>query len=884
MTYRPGTAPIQPAYVLEAWPAKSGSLLGEDKKGEGEESAENAHASDAPQATEASHDSHVESNASSERGQDPPRKRARGQNKGRVFTKTDDLIGICSQVSRGLPCKFGDDCRFGHDLCLYLTHKPRDLPHLVPAEGEARAQWLERVYELAAQSEKPEAPKPDGDAVQSCVDFSTQCPYYAERGACPAGWKCRFLGAHVKRVSPSRAVVPEAGGERGTGLELVTDAARVAQWEARPRAVTNTAHPANDEVNWLSPESAKLLRSGKYKYEKAPAILARLKQETNELGALPPYDAASSKIGHGPLVIDYAYEATLAKVQAQAPRGAAATEEALEEHANALRNVRPSDAAADTARVRPAEKRRLQWRGELYLAPLTTTGNLPFRRVCSAFGSDIHCGEMGLAESFSSGHASEWSLTRRWDGERIFGTQVCGSKPEFLVPAAEALAREVGSGLDFVDVNCGCPIDLVFNKGAGSALLDHANKLGRIVRGMSAALGEIPLTIKLRTGTSAKQTTHKIFARAQTEWGAGAVTLHGRSRKQRYKNDADWDYIGTCASALRDSVVHWNEDQRTADEPEMVPVPIYGNGDVYGYHDYYEHIDKTGVDGEMIARGALIKPWIFTEIKERRDWDISARERLDIVRQFADYGLTHWGADTQGVNTTRRFLCEMLSFTHRYVPIGILEHVPVRMNDRPPPFGGRDALETLLSSPSASDWVRISEMFLGKAPDNWSFLRTYPFSPSETQVQLLRRDRLPPRLIRSFRRASTLRVAMAVRSASQFDPLEDLAGPLRVPAAERTYGRQFAQVYDYRLAVLRRRVLASATEAYGEKPPYVERILDIPPKQLCFVIGTVYANLKLKPDVLQEIAREVRRRAHPAIHRAAAGADVRRPRPRRAVH
>lgn len=94
------------------------------------------------------------------------------------------------------------------------------------------------------------------------------------------------------------------------------------------------------------------------------------------------------------------------------------------------------------------------------------------------------------------------------------------------------------------------------------------------------------------------------------------------------------------------------------------------------------------------------------------------------------------------------------------------------------------------------------------------------------------------------------------RARSGFDPLEEVGGTLRVPAAERSYDRQFAQIYDYRLAVLRRRVLASATEAFGDTPPYIERILDIPPKQLCFVIGTVYAAMPLKPDVLQEIARE----------------------------
>ncbi len=386
-----------------------------------------------------------------------------------------------------------------------------------------------------------------------------------------------------------------------------------------------------------------------------------------------------------------------------------------------------STGAIDVARIRPSEKRRLNWRGDLYLAPLTTTGNLPFRKLCATFGSDIHCGEMGLAESYLAGSASEWSLVRRWEGERVFGTQLCGGRPDLLVPVAEMLYKEIGpEGLDFVDLNCGCPIDLVYNKGAGSALMDSPGKLGKILRGMNAVLGEIPVTIKMRTGTSSKiNTAHKLFGRVQTDFGVGAVTLHGRSRQQRYKNLADWEYIKTCASSLRAAVHEHNESSKTADEEEMVPIPIYGNGDVYSHEDYYANLEHTGIDGEMVARGALIKPWLFTEIKERRTWDISSRERLDMVRRYASYGLSHWGSDSQGVNQTRRFLCEAMSFWHRYVPVGLLEYLPSRMNDRPPVFRGRDDLETLLASPNSADWVRISEMFLGKAPEEWNFVREY---------------------------------------------------------------------------------------------------------------------------------------------------------------
>lgn len=125
----------------------------------------------------------------------------------------------------------------------------------------------------------------------------------------------------------------------------------------------------------------------------------------------------------------------------------------------------------------------------------------------------------------------------------------------------------------------------------------------------------------------------------------------------------------------------------------MPAIPIFGNGDAFDHRSYWQNVEDTGVDGIMVARGALIKPWIFTELKERRDWDISARERLDMVSDLARFGLEHWGSDTLGVNTTRRFMCEALSFNYRYIPVGILERLPAKMNDRPYPFKGRDELE-----------------------------------------------------------------------------------------------------------------------------------------------------------------------------------------------
>ena len=92
-----------------------------------------------------------------------------------------------------------------------------------------------------------------------------------------------------------------------------------------------------------------------------------------------------------------------------------------------------------------------------------------------------------------------------------------------------------------------------------------------------------------------------------------------------------------------------------------------------------------------------------------------------MLRGFVRFGLEHWGSDTLGVARTRNFMLEWLSFLHRYVPVGLLERLPVRLQDRPPRFVGRDDLETLMASPNANDWVKITELLLGPTPAGFDF-------------------------------------------------------------------------------------------------------------------------------------------------------------------
>uniref|UniRef100_L7M122 tRNA-dihydrouridine(47) synthase [NAD(P)(+)] n=1 Tax=Rhipicephalus pulchellus TaxID=72859 RepID=L7M122_RHIPC len=352
--------------------------------------------------------------------------------------------------------------------------------------------------------------------------------------------------------------------------------------------------------------------------------------------------------------------------------------------------------------VGPEEPKKVDFKGKLYLAPLTTVGNLPFRRVCKEFGADITCGEMAMAANLLQGQPSEWALLKRHSSEDLFGVQLCGAHPDVMTRCAQLLKDKCN--VDFVDINMGCPIDFVYKKGAGSGLMGRAKKLSEIVYGMVGVL-DIPLTVKMRAGMhEGRPIAHQVIAQlVKAPRKPALITVHPRSREQRYTKSADWAYLNRCAQAAN-------------------PIPVFGSGDVLSWEDAEKRLSETSVSGLMIARGALIKPWIFTEIKEKRHWDISSSERLDILRKYTAYGLDHWGSDTEGVERTRRFLLEWLSFLHRYIPVGLLEVLPQKINERPPPYRGRDDLETLFASPSCADWLKISEMLLGPLPEGFSFL------------------------------------------------------------------------------------------------------------------------------------------------------------------
>ncbi|ETV82439.1 hypothetical protein H257_05077 [Aphanomyces astaci] len=378
----------------------------------------------------------------------------------------------------------------------------------------------------------------------------------------------------------------------------------------------------------------------------------------------------------------------------------------------------------------------VDFKGKVYIGPLTTVGNLPFRRVLKQWGADITCGEMAMTTNLLQGQQSEWALLRRHESEDIFGVQIAGAFGDQTARVCELITRE--TSVDFIDINMGCPIDLVCKAGAGAALMNRTPKLCEVISGALTGIevgsfGRATrpgLTVKMRTGWSDKQPlAHKLVPKVQslrsgadfmnqsvvlnyamrTNVNVDALTIHGRSRLQRYSKSADWVYVEECAKA-----------REAGDGGRQMA--LIGGGDVLSYEEFHQHLSSGVLDTCMLARGALIKPWLPTEIKERRHFDISASERLDLLKDFVKFGMEHWGSDQKGINRTRRYLLEWQSFLCRYIPVGILEQLPQRINARPGLYYGRNDLETLMASDQAVDWIKISEMLLGPVPEGFQFV------------------------------------------------------------------------------------------------------------------------------------------------------------------
>ncbi len=281
--------------------------------------------------------------------------------------------------------------------------------------------------------------------------------------------------------------------------------------------------------------------------------------------------------------------------------------------------------------------------GTVVLAPMTKGSNLPYRRFCVELGARVTMSEMVVARRLKQKRRSEFALIRKAPDEPCFGVQLAGTNPEEMGWAAALVEAR---GADFVDVNLGCPIDHFTRKGLGAALARQPKRIQRIVEAMKKAVTRVPVTVKIRLGWNDEMRNYLDQARAAVDGGADAVFVHGRTRNARYRQKADWDAIGEVAAAL--------------------PVPVVGNGDLLFPHEIEEAMRRSGCAAVMVARGALIKPWIFREASVGY-LDLSAEDRHVIYRRYADLALAHWGDDDHGRQRARDFIRWHIGFWYRYV-------------------------------------------------------------------------------------------------------------------------------------------------------------------------------------------------------------------------
>lgn len=280
--------------------------------------------------------------------------------------------------------------------------------------------------------------------------------------------------------------------------------------------------------------------------------------------------------------------------------------------------------------------------GKVWLAPLTLGGNLPFRRLCVELGAEVTVSEMAVVKKLLKDRNREFALLRSHPSEPFFGVQLADRHPGSL---AEGARIAEAKGARFVDLNCGCPIDAMTRRGLGASLLQKPGRLFRLVEAMAKAV-RVPVTVKLRLGWREGHENASALAKACEEAGASAIAIHGRTREQRYGRAADWEAIGRVAA------------ERS--------VPIVGNGDILTLYEARERRQRSGVASLMLARGALIKPWLFREIREGREWLPTAEERFAVVWRFVELLRDHFGEGERAHARTMRFLPWHLGFFRRY--------------------------------------------------------------------------------------------------------------------------------------------------------------------------------------------------------------------------
>ncbi len=231
----------------------------------------------------------------------------------------------------------------------------------------------------------------------------------------------------------------------------------------------------------------------------------------------------------------------------------------------------------------------------VYLAPMEGVTDHSFRTICKEMGADLLISEFISSDALSREVDKSLKKMQFTEAERPIGIQIFGHNEESLVAAAQIAAADKP---DFIDINWGCPVRKVVNKGAGSAILKDVPKMVALTAAVVKAV-DIPVTVKTRLGWDSTDKPIAEVAERLQDVGIEAIAIHGRTRAQMYGGEADWSLI-----------------EAVKRNPRM-KIPVIGNGDIDTAEKALQCRDRYGVDAVMIGRAAIGNPWIFRATKEK---------------------------------------------------------------------------------------------------------------------------------------------------------------------------------------------------------------------------------------------------------------------------
>lgn len=272
----------------------------------------------------------------------------------------------------------------------------------------------------------------------------------------------------------------------------------------------------------------------------------------------------------------------------------------------------------------------------LLLAPMEDVSDPPFRYLCKQYGADLMYTEFISSEGLIRDAAKSLKKLDIFEYERPVGIQIFGGEIDAMKEAAE-IAEKVNP--DLIDINFGCPVKKVVCKNAGAGILKDIPKMVKMTEEIVKST-KLPVTVKTRLGWDNNSKFIVETAERLQDAGIKAISIHGRTREQMYKGEADWTLIGAVKN-----------------NPRM-KIPVFGNGDVDTPQSAKEKREKYGIDGVMIGRASIGYPWIFNEIK----YFLMTGEMLPLptMDERVNAAKTHliksveWKGERQGIMEMRR--------------------------------------------------------------------------------------------------------------------------------------------------------------------------------------------------------------------------------------